>query len=235
MLKPLLLGLTITSLFSITTNAQSVVESQEVAEGISKKKPYITSNIDGYIFSTALINDNGVSSLGTLRFTAFFNFGANLNYDFSKSLGIYTGLNVKNIGFIEKFEATGVTEKHRVYTIGVPLGLKIGNLSKKQYFMIGGGVDFPFNYKNKRYVAKKDKVKYNEWFGDRVNPIMPYVFVGARFKPGISIKAQYYPTNFFNQDYQYFNGANFVNIYENKEVNLLLFTLGFDINYSSRF
>lgn len=223
---------------SVQMNAQDVIAE----ETSSKSKIYISSSMDGYLFSTALIDDNGASSLGTLRFSGFFNYGALANFDFSTSVGLFAGLNIKNIGFIEKFDVIRdnqqeiLTNKHRVYTLGIPVGLKIGNLSSNNFFIIGGGIDFPIHYKSKSYIDKSNKTKNGEWFSKQVNPVMPYVSIGARFRPGVTIKALYYPTNFFNSDYEYDNGSSIkAKPYEHTNVNLLVFSLGFDIKYTRKY
>ncbi len=134
------------------------------------------------------------------------------------------GLNIKNLGFIIKGDTT--TNKYRVYTLGVPVGLKIGKL-KGNHLIVGGGVDFPFNYKVKRWDRnRQNKTKSNEWFSNKVNPVLPYATVGARFKNSITAKVLYYPTNFWNDNHA---------IYKNSTANLIVLTLGFDISSMIKF
>ncbi len=149
------------------------------------KKPrraYLSTGMDGYILSTSILQKNGGDAkLTTPRFTGFFHIGLNINFDFSNHSGFYTGINIKNIGFIEKYNNPDSTVKRRVYTFGIPLGLKFGNLKEGNYFLVGGGVDFPFNFKEKGFIKRSNKVKFNEWFSDRTPTVMPYVFIGAHF------------------------------------------------------
>ncbi len=193
------------------------------------QKLYLSSGIDGYVLSTASLTKHDVSKMTIPRFTAFFHVGVNANYDFNKNFGLFTGVNIKNIGFIEK---TGdVTTKRRVYTAGIPLALKLGNVRHGHYFMLGGGVDFPFNFKEKTYVKRSDKEKFNEWFSDRTPAVMPYVFVGAHVHPGLAVKLQYYPTNFLNADYSEAIEGGFYKPYADYDVKLMMLTLSFDISY----
>ncbi|MGN6478106.1 MAG: hypothetical protein ACTHKV_12850 [Flavipsychrobacter sp.] len=202
-------------------------------------KFYWSNALDAAIFSTSTYSYPGKSSqLSTLRFSYFFNFGFNFNYDFSNHVGLYTGVGIKNIGYIEQIKAVDSTIKRRVYTIGVPLGIKIGNIKRRNYVMLGGGVDIPFNYKEKGFVKRGNKEKFNEWFSDRTTLLMPYVFVGGSFAPGISLKLQYYPGNFMNTDYQenmVVGGVpTMVKPYAGYNVNLVLLSLGMDIHYKGK-
>jgi len=68
--------------------------------------------------------------------------------------------------------------------------------------------------------------------------LMPYVFVGGSFAPGISLKLQYYPGNFMNTDYQenmVVGGVpTMVKPYAGYNVNLVLLSLGMDIHYKGK-
>lgn len=208
------------------------------------KKFYLSNSFDGMLFTTAFdrsafnLNGGMPTTVGTLRFTYFFNTGFNVHYDFGDHVGIFSGAGIKNIGFIEKIKPLDSTVKRRVYTIGAPLGIKFGNLKRKNYGFIGGGVDFPFNYKEKGYVKRGDKDKFNEWFSDRTPAIMPYGFAGISFSPGIFVKVQYYPANFLNPSFsetQVFNGTNVtVKPYSLYDISLLMFSIGLDIRYSNK-
>ena len=208
---------------------------EHMAKSTSKTKVgsvYLATQMDGYILSTAMYKDIKVanSNIGTPRFTAFLHIGATAHYNFNSHVGLFSGLGIKNIGFIEKFDNNDSTVKRRVYTIGLPLGLKVGNMYGT-YGMIGGGVDFPFHFKEKGFVKRSNKVKDGEWFGQQTASVMPYVFVGAHFKPGLNVKLQYYPTNFMNPDYVKTVNNVSSTPYAGYNVNLAMVTLGIDIPY----
>lgn len=200
------------------------------------KKVYISTDFDIFLLSSSLM-DNATerNKITVPRFTAIPFLGFNVNFDFGKTAGLYTGLNIKNIGFIEKFSQPDSTVKRRVYTIGVPLGLKIGDIKYGSYLILGGGVDFPFHYKEKGYTSRGNKTKINEWFSDRTPRIMPYVFVGAHLAPALAFKLQYYPTNFMNTNYKVpAKGSLFAYPYSAYSVSTVLLTVGIDIPYSPK-
>jgi hypothetical protein len=204
----------------------------QAANMSARNKPYWSANLDGFILSTTVSsNAPKNNSTGTPRFTGFFHIGTNLNYDLTKNFGIFTGVNIKNIGFIEKYNSPDSTVKRRVYTFGVPLGIKLGNLKGGSFLLAGGGVDFPFNYREKGFVDRGHKTKFNEWFSSRTPAAMPYFFIGAYLRPIMSIKLQYYPTNFMNDNYTETVGNTTVAPYKDYNVKLVMLTIGFDINY----
>lgn len=206
-----------------------------------RKKLYWSSGMDMMLFSTSQTTNafSLTNGLTPVRFTYLLNFGFDLNYDFSKNVGAFTGIGLKNIGFIEKYKAIDSTVKRRVLAIGIPVGIKFGNLHRHTYGFIGGGADLAFNYKEKGYIRRGNKDKFNEWFSDRTNLIMPYVFAGFAFKPGITLKAQYYMNSFINPSFStpvvsggatsyYYPYASFT------QNNIIMLSVGFDVRYSKK-
>lgn len=187
---------------------------------------YITAGGNGALLSFANISDKGEHVRNVPRFTLFFNVGTNYNYDFSNNFGIFTGLNIKNIGLITKNDTSKL--KRRVYTMGVPLGLKFGNMRDGFFFFLGGEYDLAFNYKEKFFLNGDKKSKFNEWFSDRTPLLMPSVFAGFRFSPGFGLKAQYYLNNFFNQDYTQSIGGVKEKPYKDLKANLVFVTLSYN-------
>jgi hypothetical protein len=189
---------------------------------------YFGGNFDGAIFSTAVFERPGVRRATTpVRFSAV-GIGTNFNYDFDEHFGIFTGIGIKNIGFIEKVGDS--TIKRRVYTAGVPLGLKLGNLQKRNYGFIGGGVDFPINYREKGFVNRGDKKKFNEFWSERVEWYQPYFFAGAAFG-GTTLKLQYYPGNFFNTEYEVSANGTTTTPYKGWRAQMIYLTIGMDIRH----
>lgn len=200
------------------------------------RKVYISTDFDIFLLSTSIIQKTGTDTrLSPLRFTAIPFLGLNVNFDFGTHTGLYTGLNVKNIGFIEKFSNPDSTVKRRVYTIGAPLGLKIGNIKYGSYLIVGIGADLPFHYKEKGFTDRGNKTKFSEWFSDRTIKVMPYGFIGAHLAPVLTVKFQYYPSNFLNQGYKTRNAAGQeVRPYANYYVPTLMFTAGIDIPFAPK-
>jgi hypothetical protein len=195
---------------------------------------YLGSGIDFAMLSTAFVTSPGENmKLTAPRFTAF-NVGLIVSYDLNEKMGLFTGLGIKNIGFVDR--SGDSTIKRRVYALGIPVGIKIGDLRNRNYLILGGGVDFPFHYREKRYVKRGHKFKYGDWFGEQTPRVMPYIFAGMSFNPGVILKLQYYPVNFLNESFreEYYNHfpPGYTTPYAGTKVNLLIFTLGIDIHYN---
>jgi hypothetical protein len=201
------------------------------------RKFYIGTGMDGGIFSTATIKSlvyppvgsagsvSTATTTGTLRFSWFINTGVTFNFNLSAHFGVFTGIDLKNIGYIE--QSNGWTIKRRTYNVGVPLGIKIGNMRpKRTYMFLGGGLDMPVNYKEKYFQVRNEKTKTSEWFSQRTPAVMPYGFIGLGLRHGICIKAQYYFNNFLNPEYKDKNGHL---PYYGEEVHLIMFSIGFAV------
>ncbi len=78
-----------------------------------------------------------------------------INYDPVRLFGLFSGIGVRNVGYIYDDYTdpdTGDKEKKkfRNYNIGIPLGIKIGNLER--LFVYGGyEIEFPLAYKEKTF------------------------------------------------------------------------------------
>ena len=201
----------VTSLLAIMAFTAVAQSNNTHVETIPAKNPkfYTSGGFDGGIFS---INTSNSGTTNIPRFSWFVNTGIFVNRDFNNHFGLFTGLSVKNLGFIEKYRDannTMLTVKRRTYDVGIPLGLKFGNLSAKGTFVtLGGGIDFPVQYKEKVFTGgRKNKAKETEWFSEEVTPVMPYVFAGVCFKSNFTVKFQYYMNNFMNDDLLFANGS----------------------------
>lgn len=191
---------------------------------------YLSNAMDAGILSIAVTERPGMDrNLSRLRFSFIANLGLHFNYDFDPGFGMFTGLGIKNIGFSERPGDSVIIR--RVYTIGAPLGFKLGSIMARNYFFAGGGVDIPFHYKEKTGRGK-DKIKTGAFFSDKTASVMPYVFAGACFKPGLMLKLQFYPSNFYNIDYEEVNQAGTtIRPFRGHDARLLLLSLGLDIHY----
>jgi len=234
-----IIPLTILVSFLITSAVSAklaVVDTGKITKILPHiQKFYLGTAFDGAIFSSATIQETDAAGfttnkLGIIRFTDVLNLGITFNYNFGRHLGMYIGIDVKNIGFIEK-NAGAATVKRRTYNLGVPLGIKIGNMAaKRPYVFLGGGVDAPFNYREKTFVIRDQKTKFSEWFSNRTPAIMPYVFAGLAINGGITFKAQYYPNNFLNPNFT----QDGIKPYAGYDVHLILFSLGIALPLSKK-
>jgi hypothetical protein len=223
-MRRLLYILTILLLLPIT--AAFAQQQVDTIQGLKQPRPpvdhfYIASGLDGLIISNANIDHPGFEYQSVARFTTFFHLGLTLNYNMTRNIGAFTGIDVKNIGIIEH---NGNVLKHRTYNVGVPVGIKIGNMMpRKFYCFLGGGVDFPVNYKEKSFSIRASKDKFYEWFSHRTPFVTPYVFAGISYY-NITLKAQYYPVGFFNQDYVDGNGDK---PYAGYDVHIYMLSMGY--------
>ena len=97
---------------------------------VGQKKTYSTTGGE-LIFSFADATVNGVNATTTFRFSPFFNVQTQVHHDLTEKFGILTGFNIRNVGFI--FDP-GTYYKTRNYTVGLPLGIKLGNMEGKYLF-----------------------------------------------------------------------------------------------------
>jgi len=134
-----------------------------------------------------------------VRFSGFFHFQAQFHIDFGKSVGMYTGFGMRNIGMINKVNDS-IRVKQRAYSIGVPLAFKFGNM-KKGYVAIGGEAELMFHYKQKVFYDDQKK-KNSDWFSDKVNLFNPSGYVEFVSGRGSYIRFKYYFLDFLVDDKQ---------------------------------
>ena len=140
------------------------------AQEQSNKKLYSSTSLE-LIFSFADVSADSVSVSNVMRFSPVFNFQWLINYDISKNFGVFSGLDIRNLGFIRENLTLdpNLKFKHRVYTLGLPLGLKVGNINDGVFVYFGGQIEWTMNYKEKRF-ENNDKVdSFVEWNSKRVN------------------------------------------------------------------
>jgi len=203
------------------------------------KKVYANTSGE-LIFSFANITDSGNEEGSILRFSPVVNIQNWVNIDKSDHFGIFTGLSVRNVGFIYdvpdnssvKFDypnETNVRKKFRTYNLGVPIGLKLGNLSDKFVF-VGYELEIPINYKEKTFINEDKVKKTNIWFSNRVNTLNHSLMAGVQLPYGATLKFKYYLTNFFNKKYQASDGqGGTIKPYQNIDVNVFYFSLSFGL------
>jgi hypothetical protein len=168
------------------------------------------------IFSGADVSYNNTDVNANMRFTSFFHAEQMLNVDFGKYVGLFTGLGLRNIGFITEdlYQNMGFLNiddthadwnketkiKRRSYSLGVPLALKFGNMKKDLFFFAGGEYEWTFHYKQKLFIDG-EKFKFSEWGSNRVNAFLPSVFAGVQLPKGMRVKVKYYMDDFLNPGY----------------------------------
>jgi hypothetical protein len=199
-----------------------------------RKVWYTSSGGDAGIFSLATVEMDGREVRPILRFSPVFNFGSNLNWNYADFGGMYVGWNVRNIGLITRDSLNQQDRfKRRVYMLGIPVGLKFGDMKRDRFFYFGGEVGYPFHYKEKFFPDgdRDKKVRKREWFSERVETFTTAAFAGIHFNERFSIKAQYFLNNFFNQDYTTTDAqGNTIRPYANYSANLFFVTFNYDFS-----
>lgn len=192
-----------------------------------RKETYITSGME-MLFSFANIKENGDQKGSILRWAPLINVGARLNKDVSNKLGFYTGLSLRNVGYIYGEYKTNTVpqyyykKKFRSYNLCIPLGIKIGEMDR-MFFFTGYEVDFPILYKEKTF-DQGDKIdKITGWFSKRQEWFQHGFMVGVQFRYGLNIRFKYYLSEFHNQDFVDSNG---VKPYQGLRSNIFYFSFG---------
>jgi len=178
------------------------------------------------IFSWADMADHGQEANSLMRWSPVFNLQSFINSDLSQHFGIFSGLAIRNVGYIYDNYQDPVTQvinkkKFRTYNLAIPVGLKVGNLSKL-YFYGGYEIEFPFHYKEKTF-DDGDKIdKITGWFSNRTEKFQHGVLAGIQFPEGINLKFKYYFSEFHNQN---FTDSAGVKPYEGLKSNVFYFSL----------
>jgi hypothetical protein len=163
------------------------------------QEKFYSENSGEFIFSFADVENEGIKVPNKMRFSLFLHLGQNYHYDFTNNFGFYSGYALRNIGFT--IEEGDVKTKHRTYSLGIPLALKIGSFSDHFYIYGGGSYEMFFHYKRKIF-EDGNKSKFSEWFSNKTDLFAPSFFAGVQFPKGINVKFKYYPNNFLNNDYK---------------------------------
>lgn len=165
---------------------------------------YITNGTE-WIFSFPVLDVRAYGqpndhSGGIVRFAPVFNPRGLVQYDFTDHIGLFTGLGFRNLGFIYAAPDDSTRYKFRTYTIGVPIGLKVGRMHRTLFFM-GYDLEVPFNYKQKRFENDERVDRFNEWFSERTLPFYQSIMVGLQGPAGTTLTFKYYFTNFHNTEF----------------------------------
>ncbi|MFI5219779.1 MAG: hypothetical protein ACHQNT_09850 [Bacteroidia bacterium] len=165
-----------------------------------KKSNVYSMGASELIFSFGDVKDPNLMIDPIVRFTVFFHYQHQFHYDFNAKTGLYFGLGVRNVGFINTLNDS-IKIKQRSYSLGIPLAFKIGSMQNKTWLAVGGEAEMMFAYKQKVFYADQE-FKNNEWFSDKVNIFNPSVFAEIHFKGGSYLRFKYYLMDFLQEDKQ---------------------------------
>ncbi len=208
--------------FSVQMNAQDTTYSAP------KKNNMHLESVTELILSWGDVKAAPYDVSNIVRFSAFLHLGGQLHIDFNPHLGFYTGLSLRNIGIITRLNDS-VKIKQRVYTVGIPLALKFGNMAGT-YFAVGVEGELAIAYKQKVF-ENNEKSKTNIWFSDRTNTFLPSAFAELRTKRGGYLKFGYYLSDFLRSGNQHINVPGIV--YIPTQSQLAYVSFGFAIDKST--
>ena len=191
-------GFAIIALFVLILGGQTA-RSQDV---------YPVSSFE-HLYQFVEVEREGFNTTNKMRYTIVFNFAQYWHMDFNNNIGLYSGLGIRNVGFIydRTDAATGQNPRktiRRSYTIGVPLALKIGVFDKHLYVSGGAEYELLYVYKGKAWDSHSrsgTKYKEVEWFSGKTKRFVPSVFAGVQFPGGFNLKGKYYLDHFLNTSY----------------------------------
>ncbi|MEO6168954.1 MAG: hypothetical protein ABIO46_05655 [Chitinophagales bacterium] len=187
---------TVLLVFLILIGCVSSVKSQSTEK---------TSSVDIYtagagetIFSWGKVDAGAADVQNVVRFSPVFNYAQQVHFDFSNSVGFYTGLGIRNVGLITHTDIDGfeIKIKERSYGLGIPIVFKVGNMKKGINLGVGGEAEFMFAWKRKIFVGDDTKTKDYEWFSDNVNIFNPSLLAELKFFRGQYIRFKYYLDDF---------------------------------------
>ena len=179
------------------------------------------------IFSFATIDNQGYTQGNIMRWAPVINPQSMVNIDFGRYFGLYSGLAIRNVGFIYDNPIDNIKYKFRTYNLGIPVGFKIGKLNK-MFLFAGYEVEFPFAYKEKHFINEEKVYKQVIWFTDRVEPVQSSLMAGVQLPYGFTIKFKYYLTNFHNRDYVAIVNDGAIKPYDFKS-NIWYFSLAWNV------
>lgn len=209
--------------------------------GISSVKAQVETYFSGsgeMIFSFVTIDNQGNDQGSLMRWAPVLNLQGMFNVDVAKPVGFFTGLAIRNVGYIydqpESISGSPAEykKKFRTYNLGIPVGIKLGNMDK---FLVFGGyeVEFPFHYKEKTF-DNEEKTKFTTWFSKRVEPVQHSFLVGIQFPYGFDIKFKYYITNFHKRSFIAYDAAGDPYKPYDYEAKIFYFSLGWNLFTNSR-
>ena len=198
------------------------------SSALNAQDKFYTSTGFEMLFSWANIKEDGIQNPSVLRWAPVFNLQTFFNYDVSQKFGVFSGIGVRNVGFIYDVD-DATRRKARTYNMGIPFGIKIGDVDKF-FIYTGYELELAFNYRERNYISNQKSV-FNEWFSDRVPLLNNSILVGVQFPKGLNLKFKYYITNFYNTDYVEIDQetAEPIKPYENLDVNVFFISIGFNL------
>lgn len=177
--------------------------AQQYTESVDTPPPgriYNTESME-WLLSYPMLDRAGSDRGGITRFAPVLNMHLMANLDMGQRFGTFAGLSLRNHGFIFDDPESPYRYKYRMYTLGLPVGIKVGRMHGALFFA-GYSLEVPLNYKEKRFgPGRRDKEKFEVWFSDRVLPWQQSVMAGFQGPKGMVLSLRYHLTNFHNESF----------------------------------
>jgi hypothetical protein len=124
------------------------------------------------------------------------------NYDLSRHFGTFIGYGLRHVGYIRQVPDSALRFKYRTWDLGLSAGFKIGRMQQGLFFA-GYTVEWPFNYKEKKFVDGQKEDKFNEWLSQRTPTFSHALFFGyqARSPWKAMLKVMFYLNQFHNTSF----------------------------------
>jgi len=192
-----MLKLLIIMLLSLSFLPASAQDSTALRNAAPLKTWYEMSGSE-LIFSSGNVSSYGQKLKNEGRFSGFFHINSQAHYDYTPSFGLYSGLSLINVGFINRLPLANGDDLRliqRSYSLGVPLAFKLGNLRKRRYLALGASAEYMFHYRQKAFY-NGNKATASDWFPNQVRPFNSAVFAELHSSKGFFIRAKFYLNDF---------------------------------------
>ena len=135
-----------------------------VLDSYSQAERYMSAAWEVNFSSARIKSESGSEGGAIMRFAPWFNLQFYNNIDFDNS-GYFVGFSIRNIGFI--YEKNNEKWKARNYALGIPIGLKFGDVKGGNFIYAGYEFEVPIHYKEKYFKDEVKERKFGVWFSDR--------------------------------------------------------------------
>ena len=192
---------------------------------ISFMELIFTSGKASYTSDFSQLYPDAEVSKNNIRFTAFYHAEKDWHFDLTQHLGFFGGIGIRNIGMstneilpltIEGDQMRKYKIVKRVYTGGIPVAVKFGNLSDRFFLYAGGELEMAFHYKEKywsdTHKRSGTKLKNSVWFGSQTPTFLPSLIGGIQLANGINLRLKYYFRDFLNSEYTVSHSEDMYNL-----------------------
>ena len=179
-----------------------------------------------------MLTVNGADLSNSSRLSMAFHWHQNSHINFNNNFGLFTGVALRNVGFISKEDGDRV--KRRIYTLGIPAAIKLGNFRENLFAFGGFEGELAINYKEKRFRQGKKVEKFNEWFSPRTPIFLPSFFAGIQFNEGLNFRFKVYLDEILQRNFVEEGTSFSARPYENLQTNLFYFSLSYEFETGKR-